>query len=58
MDVLAALGIHSIGELRATPDYNLFSSGEPILINKDWMTEKGIPIYALKWLLAQEGKER
>jgi len=58
VDDLAALGIHSIGELRETPDYILFSSGEPILITRDWVTEKGIPIYALKWLLTQEGKER
>ncbi len=58
VDDLAALGIHSIGELRATPDYVLFSSGDPILITKEWVTEKGIPIYALKWLLTQEGKER
>ena len=58
VDDLAALGIHSIGELRATPDYVLFSSGDPILITKDWVTEKGVPIYALKWLLSQEGKER
>ena len=58
VDNLAALGIHSIGELRATPDYVLFSSGDPILITRDWVTEKGIPIYALKWLLTQEGKER
>ena len=58
VDDLAALGIHSIGELRATPDYVLFSSGDPILITKEWVTEKGIPIYALKWLLSQEGKER
>ena len=58
VDDLAALGIHSIGELRETPDYILFSSGKPILITRDWVTEKGIPIYALKWLLTQEGKER
>ena len=58
VDDLATLGIHSIGELRATPDYVLFSSGDPILITKDWVTEKGVPIYALKWLLSQEGKER
>ena len=58
VDDLADLGIHSIGELRETPDYILFSSGEPILITRDWVTEKGIPIYALKWLLTQEGKER
>lgn len=55
---LAALGIHSIGDLRATPDYEMFAAGEPILITKDWATEKAIPIYALKWLLTQEGKER
>ena len=36
----------------------IFASGEPILITRDWVTEKGIPIYALKWLLTQEGKER
>ena len=58
VEELAALGIHSIGELRATPDYTKFSSGDPILITRDWVTEKGIPIYALKWLLAQGGKER
>lgn len=58
VDDLAALGIHSIGELRATPDYVLFSSGDPILITKDRVTEKGVPIHALKWLLTQEGKER
>lgn len=58
VDDLAALGIHSIGELRATSDYVTFASGEPILITRDWVTEKGIPIYALKWLLTQEGKER
>ena len=58
VDDLATLGIHSIGELRATPDYFLFSSGDPILITKEWVTERGIPIYALKWLLSQEGKER
>ena len=58
VDDLAALGIRSIGELRAAPDYVTFASGDPILITRDWVTEKGIPIYALKWLLTQEGKER